>query len=71
MAAACNVTGALNVTVDVPCVPEEIYPAVTCGVLDTFVFVNVIVPELVEIVADVAVIEDAGLADPDATVAVA
>ena len=53
-----------------PEVPLEIYPAETCGVLLTvFVSVSVFVP--VDTVADVPLIEDAGVALPLDTVFVA
>ena len=68
--AACIVTGALKLTAEVPAVPEEIYPADTTGVTDTFLDkVNVL--EDVESVADVAVIVEGGVALPEAIVFVA
>ena len=70
VAAAFVVTLAVKDTDEFPAVPEEIYPELTCGVLDTVCDkVRVLVP--VVTVADVPLMLDAGVAVPLVTVFVA
>ena len=67
VAAALVVTDAVSDTDELPAVPEEIYPALTVGVFETlFDRVSVFVP--VDTDAPVAVIVDAGVAEPLDTV---
>ena len=67
VAAAFVVTDAVSDTLELPAVPLDIYPADTVGVLLTdFDNVSVFVP--VESDAPVALMVDAGVADPLATV---
>ena len=64
------VTDAVSDTDVLPAVPLEMYPADTCGVLDTvFDSISVFVPVLT--VADEPLMDDAGVAVPLATDAVA
>lgn len=66
VAAALVVTEAVKDTEEFPAVPEETYPAVTCGVLDTVLDrVKVFVP--VETVALVPEMVAAGVALPEDT----
>ena len=68
---ACVVTEAVKDTEVFPAVPDEMYPAVTCGVLLTEDLVRVIVPFPTVFPAPVAEMDAAGVALPDAMVLVA
>lgn len=70
VAAALVVTDAVRLTDVLPAVPDATYPADTCGVLDTLlVRVSVFVPVVTD--ALVPDMDDAGVADPEATVPLA